>query len=263
MRIFPAREEAGDARLDDVHRVAEGRLPELAQERAAQEAAGLLDGLEDAARDGPVARGLHAPGVEREDAEVLLEELRRGAGELRLEELEQLGRENRELDVLGIQLFEALLGEAVERGLHGRALFARGIRPASEVQRPRLEGLLDGLLELAFQGLLGDLFFVKKAAARLREGLALGRVAGDHAARLDEATDQVLGLARSTGYPEEALFELIFLGAAANPLFVAPLARRDPAKVDDDDGVGGGVLDADVVRVAAVGEENHPGKART
>src|SRR6185369_6952495 len=72
---LPRAEEARGARLHHVLGVPVRGFAERREERAAREAAGLLDRLERAARHEAITRGLHPAGVEREDAQALLEEL--------------------------------------------------------------------------------------------------------------------------------------------------------------------------------------------
>ena len=90
---LPGAEQARDAGLHDVRRVAVGRATEVGEQRRPADAALRLDVFLDATRTTRRrTRRRTAAGVELEDAEVAREELGRRAGELGLDELKQLGR---------------------------------------------------------------------------------------------------------------------------------------------------------------------------
>ena len=92
MRTLPARSRPATQAFTTFARVAVGRAAEAGEERRPADSALRLDVLLDAAHHDAAARGDVPSGVELEDAEVAGEELGRRAGELGLDELEQLGR---------------------------------------------------------------------------------------------------------------------------------------------------------------------------
>ena len=166
----------------DVRRPAERRTAEEGDESCARHSGLLLDVLSNSRGDGPRTGGDVLPRVEREDAESLLEELRRGAGEDRFEELLKLAFGDGDRNGVRKEIGQDSVGGALEGAREAGAKLGGPQLATPEVERTFDEGGTDGGPELRLEIVQARPFLDEEALLRERKRRFPARVSLDHQA---------------------------------------------------------------------------------
>ncbi len=217
-----------------------------------------LDVLQDARRLLPGAGRDVLAGVEREDAEAVVEELGRRSREVLLEELGELGVGHRYLAEVRIELRQDAVAGAEQRRGERAAERARLERPALEVQLAVEEGLGDRGGDALLQLLEPRLLLEQQPRLLLGERLAARAVALHHLRRPRVLPRDALDGAGIADDPDQPVAQRVGVAALDPDGVGALVARAQEAEVDGDRRFVARVLHPRVVKVPAVGEERRP-----